>query len=503
MWVIESTGVEDGMGGSFLMKDEPDIVKELKEEEKLGGLQNKVQNAYEKLELVEEPMQEDIPDKSIGFVEDNVESKVEKDDISCEDSQNKFQSSMDRYRLVFDNVNDVIIYLDRHGKILEVNKRVEDILGRKPEELIGKNFTRTGFFGVKELPKMLKLFKDMVSGREIRLLELEIKHKEGYKIPVEASIRLIKKDGKLEGVIGIIRNVSERKFCEQKIAENTEKYQDLFENSSDLIQAVKPDGSFLYVNRSWKYALGYSEEEIGKLSVFDIIHPDQKDHCMKIFNDIMSGNKIENVETSFVAKDGREIIVEGNVSCRFKDGKPFSTRGIYRDITERKKSEWALRERLKEFKCLYSITDSIRSEKPLDELFVDTTKHVNDAWQYPEITRSRIKLDDKMYECIKFKETKFKQTTDIIIDGNKRGVVEVYYLEDKAERGEGPFLKEEEKLLDEIASHLGTYVEKIERGKKLNEKINQLEQYKRLTVGRELKMAEMKKRIEELERKSS
>ena len=55
------------------MKDEPEIVKELKEAEKLEGLQSKVQNAYEKLEVVEEPSQEDIPDKSIGFVEDDVE----------------------------------------------------------------------------------------------------------------------------------------------------------------------------------------------------------------------------------------------------------------------------------------------------------------------------------------------------------------------------------------------------------------------------------------------
>ncbi len=57
------------------MKDEPDIVKKLKEVEKLGGLQSKVQDAYEELEVVEE-QSNDIPDESVGFVEDEFEKKT-------------------------------------------------------------------------------------------------------------------------------------------------------------------------------------------------------------------------------------------------------------------------------------------------------------------------------------------------------------------------------------------------------------------------------------------
>ena len=83
--------------------------------------------------------------------------------------------------------------------------------------------------------------------------------------------------------------------------------------------------------------------------------------------------------------------------------------------------------------------------------------------------------------------------------GKTRGVVEVYYLNEMPESDEGPFLKEERKLLDEIASYVGTYVEKIEREAQLNKKINELQGFKKITVNREAKMVELKKRINDLE----
>ena len=66
----------------------------------------------------------------------------------------------------------------------------------------------------------------------------------------------------------------------------------------------------------------------------------------------MSGENIENIETSFVTKDGRKIIVEGSISCHFKDGKSFSTHGIFRDIANRKKMENALKESKEKFRVV-------------------------------------------------------------------------------------------------------------------------------------------------------
>ncbi len=126
---------------------------------------------------------------------------------------------------------------------------------------------------------------------------------------------------------------------EKKVKDNEEKYRDLFENANDIIQAVKPDGRFLYVNNKWKETLGYDDTEISKLNLFDIIHPDSKNNCKDIFNKILSGEKIRGLQASFITKNGKAIIIEGNINCRFKDGKPVSTRGIFRDITKQKKAQ--------------------------------------------------------------------------------------------------------------------------------------------------------------------
>jgi PAS domain S-box-containing protein len=119
--------------------------------------------------------------------------------------------------------------------------------------------------------------------------------------------------------------------------------QDFLDNVTDLIQSVALDGRILYTNRAWRKILGYSESEIQQFSIFDIIHPDHHQQCQAILQSVMAGNACDGVETVFLAKDGRAIALEGNINCRFEDGKPQATRGIFREITERKQAEIDLR----------------------------------------------------------------------------------------------------------------------------------------------------------------
>jgi len=136
-----------------------------------------------------------------------------------------------------------------------------------------------------------------------------------------------------------IGQFAERRQAERQLKESEERYRDLFENANDLIQSAAPDGSLIYVNRAWREALGYSEEEVSRLSLFDIIHPDSLAHCIEMFERVMSGEKLDHVEAMFVTKEGRTITVEGSTSCSLKDGKPSATRSIFRDITDRKRFE--------------------------------------------------------------------------------------------------------------------------------------------------------------------
>ena len=137
--------------------------------------------------------------------------------------------------------------------------------------------------------------------------------------------------------------ITERKQLEKVMPKREEVYLDLVENANDLIQSVTPDGRFLYVNRAWRETLGYSQEEVGRLSLFDIIHPDSQAHCRQVFQRVVAGESVDRVEVTFVTKDGKEVMVEGSANCRFADGKPVATRGIFRNITEDKRVAEALK----------------------------------------------------------------------------------------------------------------------------------------------------------------
>jgi PAS domain S-box-containing protein len=65
-----------------------------------------------------------------------------------------------------------------------------------------------------------------------------------------------------------------RKHAEERLRQSEDQYRDLFENATDLIQSVTPEGSFLYVNRAWRQTLQYSETEVADLTIFDVLHPE-------------------------------------------------------------------------------------------------------------------------------------------------------------------------------------------------------------------------------------
>lgn len=114
---------------------------------------------------------------------------------------------------------------------------------------------------------------------------------------------------------------------------------ELFDNANDLIQSVDENGRFLYVNKKWRDVLGYTEEEARRMAFPDIIHQSHLPACFLLFAELKKGKSFDNVGTQFVAKDGRVIDVDGNISVRVKDGKFLSTWGIFRDITLRNQRE--------------------------------------------------------------------------------------------------------------------------------------------------------------------
>ncbi len=145
---------------------------------------------------------------------------------------------------------------------------------------------------------------------------------------------------RIGGYFRIIRSAeTARKRTEEAIHESEERYKDILENANDLIQSVDREGRFIYVNRKWLEILGYTKEEADRMTFTDILHKDRIPHCTALLEEVSHGNAVDQVETVFITKNGKDVIVEGSINAVFKNGEFAATRGIFRDITERRQTE--------------------------------------------------------------------------------------------------------------------------------------------------------------------
>jgi hypothetical protein len=118
-----------------------------------------------------------------------------------------------------------------------------------------------------------------------------------------------------------------------------------------------------------------------------------------------------------------------------------------------------LKERAKELNCLYQVQELlIDTNNTLDDICQGLVKIIPPGWQYPDICVVKISLFEKEYHEEDFSETPWMQKTDILLQEEPIGEIRVYYTEEMPKLDEGPFLKEERKLIDSIAERLGLHI---------------------------------------------
>jgi len=121
---------------------------------------------------------------------------------------------------------------------------------------------------------------------------------------------------------------------------------------------------------------------------------------------------------------------------------------------------WALRERAKELRCIYAVAAALsRREEPPQTVFQWVLDAIPSAWQYPEDTTARIEYFGRTHARSDFADTSWRLRSPISIWRTPVGAIEVHYLHPKPDAWEGPFLREERELLDNIAHRIGEYLE--------------------------------------------
>ncbi len=238
--------------------------------------------------------------------------------------------------LKFIDVNDAVVQSYGYSRDEFLSMTIHDVITESPADMMQTLLTRHGSFYRSTKWKHMK--------------------RDGSIIDVEMSSHPLPLSSGRKARLVLASDITQRLRSEALLRESEERYRDLFESSSDLIQSVDAEGKFQFVNREWMKTLGYDESEIQQLNIFNIIKKEELPHCLAALGDVMKGQRLDRIQTTFIGKSGHEVIVEGNVSARFENGRPLSTRGVFRDITEQKKSEQALKESEERFRVLSAAT---------------------------------------------------------------------------------------------------------------------------------------------------
>jgi len=246
----------------------------------------------------------------------------------------------ERFRTLAEFSSSWVFWRGPRGEMIYVSPAVEQITGYTPQEFYEAPDLVLRVIHPEDRTRWEEHCHVADAGGAVGPVEFRIVTKQGQMRWISHVCRPVYgQNGEFLGVRGSNRDVTRRKESERALRESEKRLRDFVDNASDLIQSVGPDGRFLHVNRAWRETLGYSEDEVARLTLWEVIAPESRAHCEETFARLLAGEEVGRVDAVFVAKDGRRILVEGHVNCRFEEGRPTATRGIFRDVTERRRLE--------------------------------------------------------------------------------------------------------------------------------------------------------------------
>ncbi len=268
-----------------------------------------------------------------------------------------------RYRTLFESAGDAILVMevvDEDLRIRECNRATLDMLGCTPEQIKGRSTLEFGALEIVESDLFLKerarRLDEVISGDTWRF---ESCHRRLNGEQFETEVVMTPFDVH-EGphVLGIVRDISQRKRMEEKLKESEKRFRDLAGLLPEIVFEVDQDGTVVFVNQNASVVTGHSEAELASgFDAFQLIAPEDRERAKETLLERMEKGQSGRTEYTAIRKNGERFPALVRSAPILSGDEVLGLRGILVDVSDQKKAEGALIEE-KEF------SDSIVNSLP-------------------------------------------------------------------------------------------------------------------------------------------
>ena len=455
-----------------------------------------------------------IEDRKLSAYTDNDQALVEifaehvASSISRLKQVTELREAERRTRILLEESRDAIFVLD-HERYLYGNSKAAELLGfSDPSELIGRDAFE--FVAPEDREKVREIAIKRQKGEVVSYrYEFNLVNMEGKRIPVETNVSLIEYDGK-PASLAISRDITERRRAEEALKASEAKYRSFLEEGLDGI-VVTRNGDYLYINQRYAEMLGYSDpsELLGR-NTREVIDPRDAERLDAIREQRQRGDMQRLIyEVRSLKKDGSSIWVGvASSGIEFEGNQAVIT--YAQDITERKRYEEDTKQYQKRLEALHSSSFRLSKHDHLNGMFMETLDIIKDVLGFQYLGIAQIKEDEITYDAAVqayypgdftiplnqpsivgriFKTGKPELISDtrldpdyyfnpeideakqrlsmlavpVMIEGEVVAVIDVEGVETEA------FSEEDRKILEILADHVASAIERIQSRRRLEE----------------------------------
>lgn len=321
----------------------------------------------------------------------------------------RHRQSEENYRSLLEASPDCVVMCDTSGRLLFASRQTWQLLGL-PEGMEITGDSMFEYTAEQDRERLAANFARLAEEGVRRNTEYTALRRDGTTLPVEVSSAVIRDSrGQTKAVMGVIRDISQRKQAEESLRQSEERFRVAFDESPVGMVIGIGDGVIVRVNRALCRLGNYTAEELTGRHVQEFTHPDDRALSAPLVKKLLAGEIPSfTLEKRFIKKDGRVVWARATTAAiHGPDGKLAFALGILEDIDERKRAREALRQSYDQLQTIYDgmvegvlITDIetkrfVRANSSMcrmlgyteEELLAASVKDIHPAEEVPEDLR--------------------------------------------------------------------------------------------------------------------